>query len=200
VEEVDASSAFFVWGHAQSSSQGARETGMYRDIPEELRTLIEPIVRDHGLELMDADLVRGRGPWQLRVTVDTPEGDGRVSVDRCAEVSRELGTRLDAADVIPSRYLLEVSSPGLDRPLTRERDFAVAAAAGAEVKIETRAPLEGRRRFRGGLSRFEDGTVHVEVDGRQYAIPFAQVAKANVVYHFSRADFAARRDGSPEPD
>jgi ribosome maturation factor RimP len=131
--------------------------------------------------------------------VDTPEGDGRVSVERCAEASREIGSALDAADAIPNRYLLEVSSPGLDRPLTRERDFVAAAAAGAEVKIETRAPLEGRRHFRGALSRFEADTAHVAVDGRPYAIPFAQVAKANVVYRFSRADFAARRDGSPEP-
>ena len=97
---------------------------MYRDIPEELQTLIEPIVRDHGLELMDAELVRGRGPLQLRVFVDTPGGDGLVPVEACARVSRELGTQLDASDVIDNRYVLEVSSPGLDRPLARERDFA----------------------------------------------------------------------------
>jgi len=170
---------------------------MYRDIPEELRTLIEPIVRDHGLELMDADLVRGRGPWQLRVVVDTPSGDGRVSVEQCAQVSRELGTALDAGDVIDHRYLLEVSSPGLDRPLSRERDFA--AADGCDVKIETRVPVDGRRRFHGRLVDFDGETARVSVDGREYAIPFAQVVKANLIYRFSRADFAARRDGSPEP-
>jgi len=191
---VDTSSAFFI-GHRP----GARELGMYRDIPEELRTLIEPIVADHGLELMDAELVRGRGAWKLRVVVDTPAGDGRVSVEACAHVSREVGTQLDASDAIPSRYLLEVSSPGLDRPLSREKDFA-AAADGRDVKIETRVPLEGRRHFRGRLVHFDGERAHIAVEGQEYAIPFAQVAKANVVYPFSSADFAAQRDGTPELD
>jgi len=123
---------------------------MYRDIPEELRTLIEPIVQAHGLELVTADLVRGRGPWELRVTVDTPVGDGHVSIDACAALSREIGTSLDAVDAIPNRYKLEVGSPGLDRRLGREKDFA--NACGSEVAIETRRPLDGRRRFRDGSS------------------------------------------------
>src|SRR4029453_2472724 len=90
---------------------------VYRDIPEELRSLIEPIVQDFGFELVDVALHRGRSPWQLRITLDTPQGDGRVSVERCAEVSREIGTQLDAADWAPCAYRLEVSSPGLDRVL-----------------------------------------------------------------------------------
>jgi len=172
---------------------------MYRDIPEELRALIEPIVTDHGLELMDADLARGRGPWQLRVTVDTPAGDGAVSVEACADVSRELGTQLDATDAIDHAYTLEVSSPGLDRPLSRAKDFTAAAADdGSDVKIETRVPVDGRRRFRGRLVGFDGETARVAVDGREFAIPFAQVAKAHVVYPFSAADFAPRRGGSPE--
>ena len=166
---------------------------MYRDIPEELRTLIEPIAQDHGLELMDAELVRGRGPWQLRVVVDTPQGDGLVSVEACAAVSREIGTQLDANDAIEHRYTLEVSSPGLDRPLAREKDFV--AAEGADVKIETRAPVGGRRRFKGRLLGFDGEVATVRVDGEDHAIPFAQVAKANVIYHFSPADFTARREG-----
>jgi ribosome maturation factor RimP len=161
---------------------------MYRDIPEELKNLIEGIVEDHRLELVDAERVGGR----LRVTVDTREGDGRVAVDTCAEVSRELSHQLDATDVVSGSYVLEVSSPGLDRPLAREKDFV--AAEGQDVKVETRAPIEGRRRFHGRLVRFEDAVAHVDVDGREYAIPFAEVAKAKRVYRFSRADFAARRD------
>ena len=72
---------------------------MYRDIPEEMRALIEPIVDEHGLELVDADLKRGRAPWTLRVIVDTPEGDGLVPVEDCARVSREIGSHLDARDL-----------------------------------------------------------------------------------------------------
>jgi ribosome maturation factor RimP len=161
---------------------------VYRDIPAALGRLIEPVVLEHGLELVDVDLVRGRGPWMVRVIVDTLEGDGRVPIGRCAALSRELGSQLEAADAIPSRYTLEVSSPGLDRRLSREKDFL--AACGCEVFVETREPLDGRRRFRGKLRGFEAGVAHMEVDGKEAAIPFAAVSKANTIYQFSRADFA----------
>jgi ribosome maturation factor RimP len=160
---------------------------VYADIPTDLRRLIEPIVEDHGLELVDVEFARGRPPWRLRVVVDNPAMDGRVPVDRCAEVSRELGARLDAAGAIETRYLLEVTTPGFDRVLAREKDFV--AACGAEVRVETRRPLEGRRRFRGRLSAFEGGTLRIAVEGRPVAIPFAEVAKANCVYEFTREDF-----------
>jgi ribosome maturation factor RimP len=163
---------------------------VYRDIPEELRTLIEPIVDDAGFELVDAHLARGGRPWTLKVIIDTPECDGRVSVDSCAAVSRELGSQLDVADPIKAGYRLEVSSPGLDRPLTREKDFA--SACGRQVQVETRQPLSGRRRFRGVLVRFEAGVAAVDVDGHEVEIPFAEVSKANTVYQFSRADFVGR--------
>jgi ribosome maturation factor RimP len=165
---------------------------VYRDIPEELRALIEPVVEDSGLELVDATLARGRGPWLLRVTVDTPEGDGRVSVDQCARVSRELGSELDAADPIPGSYRLEVSSPGLDRLLAREKDFL--AARGSEVQIETLRPLDNRRHFRGLLRDFEGGVARLIVDGHPIDIPFDEIARGNTVYHFSRDDFAVEVD------
>jgi len=165
---------------------------VYRDIPEELKTLIEPLVEDASFELVDMLLSRGRPPWLLRITIDTPSGDGRVPVERCADVSREIETHLDATDAIPFPYRLEVSSPGLDRPLAREKDFA--AACGAEVRIETREPLDGRRRFRGLLVGFEDGVARLSVDGREVGIPFADVAKANTIYEFTREDFARRVD------
>jgi ribosome maturation factor RimP len=161
---------------------------VYRDIPEELRVLIEPVVKDAGFELVDALLTRGRAPWLLRVTIDTPEADGRVPIERCADVSRELGSQLDAADAIPVAYRLEVSSPGLDRLLAREKDFRLAC--GAEVYVETRRPLDGRRRFRGVLLAFEADTARLRVDGSEVALPFAEIAKAHVVYKFTREDFA----------
>ncbi len=163
---------------------------MYHDIPEDLKRRVEPIVESHGLELVDAELTRAR-PWRLRVVVDTASGDGRVPVDLCASVSREIGANLDASDVIDQRYLLEVTSPGLDRTLAREKDFM--AACGEEVKIETRRPRDGRKRYRGLLKGYRDGLAELEVDGRSVELPFAEVAKANVVYQFSRADFARGR-------
>ena len=163
---------------------------MYRDIPEEIRALIEPIVDDHGLELVDVDLKRGGVPWTLRVIVDTPASDGLVPVDGCAQVSREIGSHLDAGDLIPARYTLEVSSPGLNRVLARQKDFR--AACGREVKLETRAPRDGRRRFRGRLVGFDDEVARLLVDGEEVEIAFADVARANTVYEFTREDFAKR--------
>jgi ribosome maturation factor RimP len=162
---------------------------LYRDIPEEMRALIEPIVDDFGLELVDVERRQGRAPWQVRVVVDTREGDGRVPIDTCAEVSREVGAGLDAADAIPVSYRLEVSSPGLDRVLAREKDFA--RAVGRDVRLETRAPVEGRRRFRGRLVGFDGACARLDVDGREVTIPFEAVRRANAVYVFSRDDFAA---------
>lgn len=153
--------------------------------------MIEPIVEDHGLELVDVHAGSGPRMRTLRVTVDTPAGDGRVPVEGCAVLSRELETALDAADAVPGSYRLEVSSPGLDRPLAREKDFA--AALGRQVRLETRRPLDGRRRFRGRLVAFAGGLARLEVDGRQVAIPFGEVARANAVYEFTPADFARGR-------
>jgi ribosome maturation factor RimP len=163
---------------------------VYRDISDELRQLIEPIVDDQGCELVDVRIVQGGGSGTMHVIVDSREGDGRVAVQCCAEISRELETHLDASDVMRTAYRLEVSSPGLDRVMAREKDFA--AACGLEVKIQTRRPLNGRRRFKGVLVDFSDGLASVRVDGETEQIPFDEIEKANTIYQFSREDFAAR--------
>ncbi len=152
--------------------------------------LIEPVVNEAGFELVDVQRARGGKPWTLKITIDTPEWDGRVSVAHCAAISRELGSQLDVSDTIEANYRLEVSSPGLDRLLAREKDFA--SACGREVHIETRQPISGRRRFRGVLLRFEAGVAAIEVDGNEVEISFAEVSKAKTVYQFSRADFVGR--------
>ena len=161
---------------------------MYRDIPVKIKEVVEPIVVDHGCELVDAEIVER--PPLLRVTVDRAAGNGSVPVDVCAEISRELGTHFDDADPLRGSYRLEVSSPGLHRTLAREKDFK--AACGSTVKIKTRRPLAGRRRFHGRLKSFEDDLVQIEVDGQIAEIPFASVEKAHCVYEFSRADFNSR--------
>ena len=92
-----------------------------------------------------------------------------MPIENCAAVSREIGSQLDAADTIPVAYRLEVSSPGLDRLLAREKDFVLAR--GGEVQIEMLRPIDGRRRFRGMLLEFEAGTARISVDGREYQPP-----------------------------
>ncbi len=163
---------------------------MYRDIPAEMRALVEPILEDRGLELVDIEQRRGRAPWTVRVIVDTQAGDGAVGVDQCASVSREIATHLDAVDAIPERYNLEVTSPGLDRTLAREKDFV--AACGQQVRVETRRPLDGRRRFKGTLLGFQGDVAQIDVDGEVLAVPFEEVARARTLYTFTREDFARR--------
>ena len=166
---------------------------MYRDIPPELRDGIEPIVEANGYELVDVMLRRGRPPWLLRITIDTPSGDGRVPIEHCALVSREVESHLDASDAIEQAYNLEVSSPGLDRVLAREKDFR--ACCGCEVSLETRQPLEGRRRFRGLLERFEGDVAVLRVDGAEVSVPFEAIAKGKRIYDVTAADFgASKRD------
>ena len=165
---------------------------MYRDIPEELKNAIEPVVLEHALELMDVQTTRDRGMTVLRVTLDTVEGDGRIPVDLLAKVSREVESVLDASEIMEDGYRLEVSSPGLDRMLAREKDFT--AACGNQVKLMTRRPLDGRRRFRGELLDFSNGVAELMVDGKRMGIPFDAIERANSIYAFSSADF--QTDGS----
>jgi ribosome maturation factor RimP len=157
-------------------------TAMYKNIPEKLLRVVEPVVRAHGLELVDAAL--GRGPTRslVRVIVDTPQGDGRVKVDECAAVSRELGHGLDVSELIDGAYTLEVTSPGVDRVLAREVDFE--RAVGRRVAVEAREPIGGRRRFKGELVAFDGVTATVRCDGHDLAVPFAAIERAKAFHPF----------------
>jgi ribosome maturation factor RimP len=184
-------------GRKETRGREEGEHEIYRDIPDDLRALIEPVVEEQGCELVDVEQTRSPGRGLLRIVVDRPEGDGRVPIERCVAISREIETLLDAADVMSGAYQLEVSSPGLDRVLAREKDFV--AACSKEVRLRTRRPIEGRKRFRGRLVSFEHGLLKMIVDGVEASIPFDEVEKANTIYEFTSADFAkepARRSSS----
>ena len=156
---------------------------MYQDIPRELLKLVEPVVQAHGLELVDAQARLGQGRAHLQVVVDTPEGDGRVTIDECAATSREIGHGLDAADFFSGgAYLLEVCSPGVDRMLGREKDFS--RVVWRKVAVETKEPLAGRRRFRGELLSFDCQEACVHTESGDYSIPFACIARAQAFYPF----------------
>jgi ribosome maturation factor RimP len=115
------------------------------------------------------------------VILDTCQGDGRVTIEQCAKVSREIGHGLDAAGTFPHAYVLEVCSPGVDRTLGRWIDFE--RVVGRDVALETRAPIEGRRRFRGALVSCADEQIEICLpEGLRFQIPFAQVAKAKAFY------------------
>lgn len=173
---------------------------MYRDIPQNLLSAIEPVVKDHGCELVDVEVAGGSSQSHVvRVTIDRIEGDGKVAIEVCARISREVGAQLDATSAIAGAYNLEVSSPGMDRLLAREKDFV--AACGKTVKLKTRRPVGGRRRFTGRLVDFTqtegEAIVALSVDGQEYEIPFADVEKANSIYQFSSDDFSSSNEKAP---
>jgi ribosome maturation factor RimP len=148
---------------------------------QDLWTLAEPYVVDAGFDLVEVQSGREAAGWIVRLYIDRPEGDGAVPISHkdCERVSRDVSAALDVANLVSHSYQLEVSSPGLDRPLRRERDFARFAGRSARVRLSESA--EGRRNFSGTLRGAQNGLVDIECDGRSYQFPIAAVAKANLI-------------------
>lgn len=142
--------------------------------------LVEPVLADMGFRLVR---VRMSGPT-LQIMAERP--DGTFSIDDCEKVSRAISPMLDVEEVIASRYHLEVSSPGIDRPLVRPMDFE--AWAGHEVKIEMAQAVAGRKRFRGSLEGFHEGEVRLFIENPEggkepllVGVPFADIGEARLV-------------------
>ncbi|HDZ23605.1 MAG TPA: ribosome maturation factor RimP [Desulfobacteraceae bacterium] len=146
-------------------------------ITDQITMLVEPVLEEMGFELIDVEYFGPGGRRVLRVYMDRPGG---VSLDDCARVSREIGVLIDVKDLIPERYVLEVSSPGLNRRLKREKDFAWAM--GKKVKVRMKTPVEGRRNFTGRLIEMQEGTIAVEVEKGKAVLPIHGIEKANLVY------------------
>ena len=128
-------------------------------IDRRLASIIEPILADMGFELVRVRLMSGKSPT-LQVMAERP--DGGIEVEDCARISTELSANLDVEDPIEDAYTLEVSSPGIDRPLTRLKDFETWE--GYEARLETTELQAGRRRFKGTLQGVEDGEILVEIE------------------------------------
>jgi ribosome maturation factor RimP len=154
-----------------------------------LERLIDPICRAHGVELVEVRCLREPAGMLLRVIIDRDvpslEAGSGVSLEDCTGVSRDVSTTLDVHDeLLPSEgYRLEVSSPGLERPLVKLADFE--RFSGREVKVRTQTPIERQRRFRGKLLRVVDQSIELDQDGKVLLIPHAEIAQANLVYRFS---------------
>ncbi len=148
------------------------------EVMEPIRVLADRVVQEEGLQLVDLEWVGSASNQVLRLFIDrVPEG---VSLEDCERVSKRLGLLLDVEDLIPHRYHLEVSSPGLDRKLTQAEDFE--RFLGRLAKIRTRAPIEKGRSFQGRLVRFQEGIITLAVSRSHHIeIPFDQVEKANLV-------------------
>ncbi len=140
-----------------------------------LVALLGPVVRDLGYVLWDLEYSPGRGNGFVRLYIDAEAG---ITLDDCERVSRAVSELLDAADPVPGQYTLEVSSPGLERPLRTAAHFA--PYVGEVVFVEVVQPLDGRRRFKGPLRSAGAETIEVEVDGRRYALPITGIRKAHL--------------------
>lgn len=136
----------------------------------ELQELLEPSIERLGYELIDLEARLGGKSGVVRVFIDRPEG---ISLEDCEKVSRAVSALLDVEDPLPGQYNLEVSSPGLDRKLTKVKHFQ--RFKGETVKVEMRFPIEGRKRFRGTLVSSNDENIVVEVDGESHTLPLATI-------------------------
>ena len=144
-----------------------------------IREAIAPVLSAHGISLVDLAWLTEQGGWVLRVTIEregSVERGGGVTLDDCADVSREVSALLDADDPIAPHYNLEVSSPGVDRPLRTEAELARFVGQTAKVKLSRPAP-DGQRLLRGALAEAPAGRVAVIVDGKRVEVAFADVAQ-----------------------
>jgi ribosome maturation factor RimP len=151
-----------------------------RNTAGEVAFLVEPILRDMDFELVDVEFLHSQGRWILRLTIDR---EGGVTIEDCARVSRELGDLIEVKGLIRQRYFFEVSSPGLDRPLKKEKDLL--GAVGKKVKVRMKEPIQGRRNYSGYLSDFVDGTLYMKMEQGEVPLPWSQVEKANLIYEFN---------------
>ena len=155
-----------------------RESGL----AAEIAALAEPVIGELGLRLVRVKISAQSGTT-VQIMADRP--DGSISVDDCASISRRLSPLLDAHDPVPGGYTLEVSSPGIDRPLVRPSDFE--DWAGFEAKIELKELVDGRRRFRGILEGYEDGEARLRIELKDYdepqvvGLPVALIGEAKLV-------------------
>ena len=143
---------------------------------DELAKLLEPTVERLGYELVDLEVRLGGKGGLVRIYIDKPDG---IDLDDCEKVSLAVSALLDVEDPVPGNYNLEVSSPGLDRKLTKVEHFQ--RFTGETVKVQMRFPVEGRRRFRGTLVSSDDQNIVVEVDGESHTLPVATIDIARLV-------------------
>jgi ribosome maturation factor RimP len=142
----------------------------------ELAKLLEPTVTRLGYELVDLEVRLGGSGGMVRLFIDKPDG---IDLEDCETVSQAVSALLDVEDPVPGNYNLEVSSPGLDRKLTKVEHFQ--RFAGEIVKVQMRFPIEGRKRFRGTLVSSNDESIVVEVDGEPHSLPMATIDTARLV-------------------
>ncbi|MBW2545405.1 MAG: ribosome maturation factor RimP [Deltaproteobacteria bacterium] len=157
-----------------------RSSQSYR---EKIIELVEPVVESENMELVDVECLKGQSRWMVRIYIDR---EGGVTLDNCAMISNEVGDLLDVNETPPGSYSLEISSPGLDRPLARDKDFI--RYAGHKIRIRVAEKIEGKKNFSGRLVEFieKEGEkiVVINVEEKVYNIPRSMIIKASLQYEF----------------
>lgn len=152
---------------------------MNQSIEQRVRVLVEPIIKEKGLELVDVEYMKEGTHWYLRLFIDK---DGGIDIDDCSGVSHAVSKLLDNSDIILQSYILEVSSPGLERPLKRTEDFQ--RFQGELITIKTNKLFKGYEEFSGYLMGLENDEIILEYEGKQMAIPRSVVKKAHLSLEF----------------
>jgi ribosome maturation factor RimP len=150
-----------------------------KEIVEHVRAIADPVLMNEAMELVEVHYRRESRGWVLRLTIDK---EGGVTLDDCSRVSQQVGRELDVEDFISSPYVLEVSSPGLTRPLKSEKDFM--KYCNRLIKLRTVEPINGRQQFKGKLLAVSNNQIELEVEDGIVQIPLAKIAKANLEIEF----------------
>ena len=169
------------------------------DKATQIATLLAPTVEALGLELLGAEYLPAPGSATLRLYIDRPgadpaTGENGVVIEDCEAVSREVSAQLDVEDPISGQYTLEVSSPGVDRPLFAPAQFA--RFVGEQVKVGLKLPQEGRRRLQGAISAVDGDAIIFEIDGQPFAVAFDNIEKARLVPDWAALGYAPAKDKS----
>lgn len=150
-----------------------------KDYEARTEALLTPIAAECGVRIYDVEYVKEGSDWYLRAYIDK---DGGVTIDDCEAVSRALNVKMDEEDFIEDAYILEVSSPGLGRKLTRERHFV--QSMGEEVELKTYKPIDKQKEFVGILTGYDNGAVTIEIDGSPKTFDKEDVANVRLTFDF----------------
>ena len=145
-------------------------------VSDQIEALVQVSIESLGYMLVGVEYIKNGRDTVLRIYIDAEQG---ISIEDCERVSHQVNGILEVEDPISTAYSLEVSSPGFDRPLFKQKDFE--QFVGAEAKISMKLPIQGRRNFKGQLHGFSDGNILIEVDGELYDLPLTKLAKARLV-------------------
>lgn len=143
-----------------------------------IENIVLPVLKEMELELVDVEYLQEGGYWYVRIYIEKLDGD--VSLDDCAKVSMTVEDDIDR--LIDKKFFLEISSPGVERPLKKEKDFV--RFTGSKIKVSLKHKIDEKKNFEGILSKFENDTLFLSVDDTELEIPFKEVRKANLVYDF----------------